>query len=436
MEPVELACRQCSWRAFLGPFYRGCPLCGGTLLVAYSPEVALNSYRAYGSVPTLGVARTVMPGLDRYTTLGEGRTPLLIAEDLAAEHGFGSIYIKNEGVNPTGTYKDRMNSVAVSTALQFGLDRVVTTSTGNQAVSLAAYAAAAGLRADVLLAPESPERAGKEVARLGGHAWVTSWSGRAKVAQKLVDNHKYAYVGRNCPRPLANPYGLEGYKTIAYEIVAELGGKSPDCVLMPSCGGDGIYGTWRGFCELKAAGVIAVLPRMVGCHLAAAPSVTAAWRERLTEVVAVVPEPSVALSLIDERGGDHALWALYESAGAAVPVGEDEIASAVTALGRLGILAEPAAAVGIAALGRCREELDAASASVGDVLAGPSWKGSAGDADVRHQPARALDAVVVVTGNGARWPETVAGVRSADLVVEGMAEGVFPLHAASRERLR
>jgi threonine synthase len=382
-DTTKLVCRSCSSGYAHGPLYRGCPRCGGTLFVSVPRELVTESYRKLCQLPAVAVAELAIPGLKSATGLGEGQTPMPTLEKLGPQLGLGTLWIKNETVNPTASYKDRLNAVAVASAVELGIERLTTSSTGNQAVSMAAYAAAAGLAADVFLPLEAPARAAAEVERTGGRAWVTRWELRAPAIRELVEHHGYGYVGRNCPRPLANPYGLEGYKTIAYEIVRDLGDRVPDEVFMPSCGGDGVFGVWRGFRELAVAGIIGSLPRMVGCQVEAAPAVTKAWRAGLAEVLPVAPGNSIALSLVDERGGDHALWALYESGGRAVAVTERDLVEAMSRLGRLGILAEPAGAAGMAGLARC--------VAAGSVT--PSSR-----------------VVVVVTGGGGRWPASIADV--------------------------
>jgi threonine synthase len=388
---TQLICRACGRRWVHGAHFHGCPGCGGVLLVSVPDALVRESYERGTASPSGGIAEQAIPGLQAATRLGEGHTPMIPLTAMAHEAGLKELWLKNESVNPTASYKDRLNAVAMSVIVELGFGKVATSSTGNQAVSLAAYAAAADVRADVFLPVSAPEQAAGEVERLGGHAWVTGWDLRAPAIRSLVENHGYAYVGRNCPRPLANPYGLEGYKTIAYEIVGEMNGQSPDVVFMPSCGGDGIFGVWRGFLELQRAGVIDTLPRMVGCHLTAAPSVTFAWKAGLQEVLAVHPGESIGLSLVDERGGDHALWTLYESDGFAIGLSDDDLLHAMARLGGVGILAEPAGAAGMAGFQR--------------------WVENGGATSDRR-------VVVVMTGGAGRWPSITAdlsgGIRTED----------------------
>lgn len=395
---AALRCHACGATYALDALFAGCPRCAGPLFLDIPADLCHASYLSYTESATQPVAAAAVPGLEAAVSLGEGRTPMSEAPTLAMQMGVGHLWIKNETTNPTGSYKDRLNSVAVSMAAQSGFRQVGTSSTGNQGVSLAAYAGTAGLRADVFLPLSAPRHAAYEVERYGGHAWLMEWDDRGPALQALVEHHGWAYVGRNCPRPLANPFGLEGYKTIAYEIVHSLRSAAPDLVLMPTCGGDGIYGVWRGFKELHSAGVISQMPKMIGCHASAAASIARSWASRSSTVESVPLGESIAMSLVDRRSGEHALWALYESGGQPIGVHDDELLNALSRLGRLGIFAEPAGAASLAALPRLAVDPSTLAAST---------------------------VVLVVTGSGARWPHSfdglTGGIASSDPVTEAMA---------------
>jgi threonine synthase len=375
---IPLACHGCGRPASGGVSFSGCEACGGTLVIQRSVSDIAEAWRhvaepnsvvhiAIGS--SCGVAAL---------SLGEGRTPLLPATRAAAAAGVDRLWIKHEGCQPTGSYKDRLNAVAVAVAAGAGYDRVATSSTGNQGVSLAAYAAAAGVSADVFLPQEAPRHAEHEVQRLGGRVHRRQWGARAPELRSLVAAG-VAYVGRNRPSPLANPYGLDGYKSIAYEIVSQLDGIAPDTVVMPSCGGDGIFGVWRGFQELASAGIIGTRPAMVAAHMAAAPAVFESFHRGDASVTPVPIRPSRALSLLDEQGGEHALWAMRESGGTSILVDDEELPDALDCYGQHGIVAEPAAGAALAAVMRL------------------------------HETGHGGRVVVVMTGNGARWPQTFSG---------------------------
>ncbi len=375
---IPLVCHRCGRPASGAITFGGCGACGGALVVRRTAtDIAEGWHRVWDSHSVIEIAIGRSGGVSP-VSLGEGRTPLLPAARLAAAAGIGRLWIKHEGCQPTGSYKDRLNAVAVAVAAAAGYDRVATSSTGNQGVSLAAYAAAAGVAADVFLPDEAPRHAEREVHRLGGRVHRREWSARTPELHALVAAGA-AYVGRNRPNPLANPYGLDGYKSIAYEIVAQLDGVAPDTVVMPSCGGDGIFGVWRGFQELASAGIIESAPAMVAAHMAAAPAVSEAFHRGDATVAPVPIGPSRALSLLDEQGGEHALWAMRESGGTSILIDDGELPAALDGYGRLGIVAEPAAAAALAAVPRL---------------------------PVSGHGGRV---VVVMTGNGARWPQTWSG---------------------------
>jgi threonine synthase len=329
-------------------------------------------------------------------SLGEGQTPPVAAEWVARELGLASVAVKLESLNPTLSYKDRTNAVAVAAARQFGYDRICCTSSGNHGVSMAAYASAAGLRSLVLFPPDAPPSVVAEVRHYGGDAVLVEADGTAGSPLAPVDalHRRYGWFisNRNAPlatgRPFGNPFGLEGYKTIAYEIHQQLGGRTPTWCCVPVGGGDGLAGVWRGFRELVDLGLAATAPRMVACQPEAGDSVVAAWRAGRSEVVPVVPRPTIALSLVDRLSGDHALRAVRESHGRAVAVPDEAIRDAGEELGRHGIAIEPSSAAALAGLRALAKE--------GALQPGET-------------------AVVLGTGAGLRWPATYDRIGAANV---------------------
>jgi threonine synthase len=360
--------------------FHGCPVCRkagrvGPLFPTYETDQIRDAWtRGQGSDRGMWAYAAVLPlpaGVDP-VTLGEGGTSLLRVAQIGPRTA--DAFLKLEMANPTGSYKDRLNSVAISMARHHDAPGIACSSTGNHGVSLAAYAAAAGMRSVVLLPDEAPPQAAAEIRHYGGTALITHWDDRGQWLEWLVDEAGWAVSARNYPRTLGNPYGIEGYKTIAYEMVAQLGGRSPATVFMPTGGGDGIYGLWRGFRELHTAGIITHLPRLVACQPERSASVYRAFAAGAESVESVDLLISTAVSLSDRQGGDHALWAIRESGGSAIALSEDTISDTVHLLGRMGLCVEPAGAAGVAGL-----------------LA----------TDAPGEPA-----VCVLTGSGRRWPET------------------------------
>jgi threonine synthase len=177
--------------------------------------------------------------------------------------------------------------------------------------------------------------------------------------------------------PVASPFGVEGYKTIAYETVMQLDGRVPDRVYMPVAGGHGIYGIFKGFQELRSLGVVDRVPRMFGCQARGCNPFVRSFQAGHQEVTTVRNPDSIALSIRDETGGDCGLRAIYGSGGAAVDASDPEIVRGARLLARGGIAVEPSSAASVACL------LNAARA--GEI------------------PAREL-VVCVVTGAASKWP--------------------------------
>ncbi|HXX38066.1 MAG TPA: pyridoxal-phosphate dependent enzyme [bacterium] len=378
-----LKCVHCGQSYPLDPMFHGCPACRdagqvGVLRAQYDLP-AIRAAWAAGCAAGVGMWRfrlaLPLPADAAPVSLGEGATPLLQIPSQAVPDG--RVYLKVEAVNPTGSFKDRLNSVAVSMARYHGFRGIACTSTGNHGVSLAAYAAAAGMRMIVLFPDDAVSLAVREVRHYGGLPITAPWDERGRWLRWLVDDAGWAMSGRNFPREFGNPYGMEGYKTIAYEIVHALGDRPPGTVFAPVGGGDGIYGLWRGFVDLHRAGIIASLPRLIGCQTAATASAYHAFIAGLETVEPVELRPSIAVSLIDRQSGDHALWAVRESRGEMIAVTEPEIRRAVGALGRVGVCVEPAAAAAYAGIERRLRNIIPPT-------------------------------VCVLTGGGQRWPDTFA----------------------------
>ena len=342
---------------------RGCPSCLGdgtarALEVEYDDDAirrawsagagtqrGLSLYERTGSLPHGGAT----------ISLGEGLTPLVRGADRLRGSFSGDLWFKLEGYGPTGSYKDRMNAVAVAMACTLGAPGVVCSSTGNQGVAMAAFAAAASLPAVVLLPKEAPEQAAKQAAMHGATVLAVPWDVRPQVIDHLVGQRGWSLSNRNDPRPWGNPFGLEGYRAIAHELIRSLG-RPPKAVIVPTCGGDGFYGIWKGFRELHAAGVIDYPPRMIAAQPAVSDSLVRAV-ERDEDHVSPIPlEYSIALSLSDRKSSDLALRAVKESSGTAVRVTESAIEEAMQDLSSAGIFVEPASAAALAALSVVRNE--------------------------------------------------------------------------------
>ncbi len=401
--PTEfsLECPRCRERFGMGPLVFGCPACrrGGTLSVL---EVAS---RPHGT-PAAPAGRRGAPGVARYAdllpggspdarvTLGEGGTPLVRSRVIGPRLGLRRLFFKNETANPTWSFKDRYVAVTVNVARSLGFARAVVSSTGNLGVSAAAYCAAAGLEC-LFLAPADAPRGILDQARLhGARVVVTTWDGRQPIFEHLVTERGWFPIGLFLARPVNNPFGVEGYRTIAYEIVEALGG-APRAVLFPCARGNGLYGAFKGFGEAARWGWAASVPRMVACQPSGANSLEVSLERGAAEAVELPPVDSVAFSTKERVADTRALEAIRASGGGALSAADDEILAAVRDLGREGLYVEPSAALPVACLPRLIERgLVGPDDAVVCLLtaAGIKWPGSAGafpDPDViEPDPAR------------------------------------------------
>ncbi len=288
-------------------------------------------------------------------SLGEGYTPLLQPKRLAERLGIPRLYLKNDTVLPTGSLKDRSNSVGISKARELGFATAAVISTGNAAASVAAYAAAAGLKS-VVMVPVGTAASKIVQARAYG-ATVVVVEGRFD--DEVAELYKVAlkeFGWYDCLS--SNPYRDEGKKSYAYELFDQLDEHVPNWIIHPTAGGTGIYAMWKGFREFSSLGWAHRMPRLVAAQSAAAAPIVAAFEKGLADVEPVVAQPTVAESIQVGNPvslGWRALAALRESNGAAVALTDEEILDAQSLTGELaGIFAEPAGATSVAAARKLR----------------------------------------------------------------------------------
>ncbi|MGC1213287.1 MAG: pyridoxal-phosphate dependent enzyme [Micromonospora sp.] len=287
-------------------------------------------------------------------SLREGGTPLLPLARTAARLGVGELLLKDESRNPTWSYKDRLIAVAVTRAVQDGAPTVVVASTGNHGAAAAAYAAAAGLHC-VVLTLESVPQTMKVLMQSYGADVVALRRGPDRWAlqrQGVLERGWVPLSGFVDPPAGSNPFGIDGYKTIAYEIVADLG-RAPDVLVAPAAYGDGLTGVLRGFDDLLALGLIDRLPRMVAAEPLGpyAHAMANGFRPGAT----VPARPSVAFSIATPVATYQGYTALARSGGSAAAATEDEIMSEQLRLAREeGVYLEASAVVPVAVLAKLR----------------------------------------------------------------------------------
>lgn len=340
-------CIRCGARLTGFDFPLGCPIC----LEEGMPASVRMVYEETdtGKPPKGRGMMRYAAGLPlwNFPSLGEGFTPLLPLVTWARKFGLSRFWIKWEGANPTGSHKDRMSPLIVAAARLLGKTDVVIASSGNAGLSLAAYAAAAGLTAHVIVTPRVPAQVQDWIRSYGGNVWMVSRSDeRWPLMGKLVRERGFWPAGNfHVPPVGSNPFGVQGLKTIAYELVEELG-EAPDAVIVPTSRGDLLWGIWEGFRECRTRGEISHLPRMVAVE--PFPRLTRVlhgedWRGRF--------EGRTSLASIDGSTVTYqAVAAVTESGGTAVSVTDREVAWAWKEAARSGLLLESSSASVLAAV--------------------------------------------------------------------------------------
>ena len=325
-----------------------CKKCGSILEVICQPNVSKDVFSCRKS--TMWKYKEFMP-VDpaSIVSLEEGGTPFCKCDKLGKELGV-ELYVKVEGSNPTGSFKDRGMSVGITKAMELGVDTVGCASTGNTSASLAAYAARAGLKCVVLL-PAGKVALGKLAQAMFHGAQVLSVRGNFDQALEAITS--LALQGHLYLLNSINPYRLEGQKSIGFEIVDDLGWKSPDRIILPVGNAGNISAIWKGITEFHRAGFIDELPRMTGIQAeGAAPIAHAIWECQDDIVPVENPETvATAIRIGAPVSSKKAIRAIYESDGLAETVSDEEILSAQKLLARTeGIGVEPASAASIAGL--------------------------------------------------------------------------------------
>ena len=287
----------------------------------------------------------------RIVTLNEGGTGLHISQRLGEQLGLKEVYVKNEGENPTGSFKDRGMTVGVTKAVELGARHVICASTGNTSASLAAYAARAGIKCTVLI-PSGKIAYGKLAQAMIHGAKVLQVRGNFDEALefvlKIAERHKSIYLLNSI-----NPFRIEGQKSLGYEICEQLNNEAPDRIIIPVGNAGNISAVWKGMTEFHNLGYIKRLPKMTGIQAAGSAPIAQAIKTNAEKIMPVEHPETVATAI---RIGAPVSWkkainAIRESKGTAETVTDDEILDAQKMLARIeGIFVEPASASSIAGL--------------------------------------------------------------------------------------
>ena len=324
-----------------------CPDCGGLLFVEYDLDRVARMPFGNLSGPGIWPYAELLPIPDpaHQVTLGEGSTPLIAVPRLAAAMGLDNLWLKFDGLNPTGTVKDRSAVTAVAAARQFGFDRIGVVSTGNAATAIAAYAARAGIRALVLSSATSSRPKVSHVNALTADFMMYrgNYDDLIGAFDRAIDSHVVFDGGAS-----RNPYKQDGKKTLAYEIFEQMGLQAPAYVVYPVGMGELLLASQRGFRELHAAGHADSVPIPVAAQSSVADTIVKALNEGGPRVPISIDYTIAEGVAVGDMGakGDWVLRDLRDAGGLSAAASDDEVVEWQHRLARLeGIWAGPTGCV-------------------------------------------------------------------------------------------
>src|SRR5262245_10967534 len=382
----HLECSACQKRWEVNALQTLCRSCNKVLLARYdlvSAKETLTKESLAQRPRGMWRWRELLPVRDEQhiVTLGEGDTPLLPAPRLGSPFGCQRLFIKDEGLNPTGSFKARGISAAVSRAIELGVREMAIPTAGNAGSALAAYGARAGLTTHLFMPEDTPELNKKEAAIYG--AQVTLVRGLISDCGAMVRD-RAPKKGWFDVSTLKEPYRAEGKKTMGLELAEQFGWDVPDVIVYPTGGGTGVVGIWKAFDELQSMGLIGPRrPRMISVQASGCAPIVRAFREGLSQAPAWTNAATIASGLrVPAAVADYLiLKVIRDSGGTALEVSDPEIVEAMSEMGRReGIFAAPEGAATWAALKRL----------MADRLVGPDER-----------------IVLLNTGSGIKYPELV-----------------------------
>lgn len=342
------------------PLLQGCPTTSSEEM-QYPLEIdydyASVSRDLFEQAPLPGLWRwaPLLPPLAPGVSIGEGGTALVEAARVGRWIGLdGPLWLKDESRNPTWSHKDRLNYCVVSTALATRARGIAVASSGNHGAAAAAYAGRAGLRCVVISSPDAQPAFAHLMRALGSEFVVVPREERWPTLRRVVEEAGFMPASNLTRFHTGNPFGPEGYKTIAYEIFSQLGGEVPGTVVLPTGYGEMLYGVAKGFREIRSFRLATRMPRIVSAEPAVrAPLARAMGRN---EAAAEVSGPdSLAAGIACTVSGYRAAVGLRESGGRALTFREDTVVDAARELGKEGLWQEYSGVAGLAALREARQ---------------------------------------------------------------------------------
>jgi threonine synthase len=351
---THLECSLCGNHFEAGQVVNLCT-CGGPLLVKYDLDKIRHRWLRRdvpnGPASMWRYAPVLPPSNGAITSLGEGWTPLVQTKRLGARLGSDALWVKDEGMNPTASFKARGLSCAISMCVELGVKKVAIPSAGNAASALAAYAAAAGIESYIFMPKDVPQANYLECKAYGAN--VTLVDGLISDCGKIVAT-RGPEEGWFDVSTLKEPYRIEGKKTMGYEVAEQMGWELPDAIFYPTGGGVGMIGMWKAFAEMEKLGWIGgKRPKMIAVQAEGCAPIVKAFEENAPRSTFFENAHTVAAGLrVPKALGDFlVLQAVRESGGTAVAVSDEEMLDAgVQLAAEEGIYAAPEGAACVSGL--------------------------------------------------------------------------------------
>ena len=326
-----------------------CPACGGPLDLAWNYAL-LKKWAPDSSIATSVIRYAALLPIKKinvHLSLQEGDTPLYKLETLGKRLGLKNLFVKHEGANPTGVFKDRGTYVEILKALELKEQALIVASSGNMAASCAAYSAKAQMPCYVLVPEKTPIGKLAQMLEYGAHVIKIEgeYSDCVNLVQKLAPLHKLYMAGDFVFR-------REGQKTLAYELCDELG-HAPDVVIVPMGAGTHLSGIWKGFCDYFRLGFIKKMPRMIGVQADGSAVIVTAFQKAATQCTAWESTSTVcsAVAVADPLDGDFALQAVYQTGGTMLSLSDTQALDAQKLLASTeALFVEPSSALAVGSL--------------------------------------------------------------------------------------
>lgn len=327
----KLECSQCGTPYSIFEPQTFSPCCGQPLIAAYNTRTALDKNELKDRRTDMWRYSEMLPVLDEQNivSLGEGMTPLFQLKNLGNAYGLSQLFIKDEGLNPTGSFKARGLSAAISKAKELGVEGCIIPTAGNAGGAMSAYCAAAGIKAVVVMPRHTPAAFKDECELFGAELILVDGliNDCAREVQRLTATGNYFNMST-----LKEPYRLEGKKTMGYEIAEQLNWQLPDVILYPTGGGTGLIGIWKAFHEMLELGWIkGPLPRMIAVQSENCQPIMEVWNGMIPNAKGYKAKPSIAngLAVPEPFGMNLILQTLHESNGFPATVNEEDIVRGV-----------------------------------------------------------------------------------------------------------